>query len=107
MTLLVTIFLLVLLTEIIEWIGKPVLLQLVRFLTVASAISSRKPDTTHASTFYSSVVSKVLWPIYLPHLGLTETTTDFKTLYTGGPKTIGSNKFTGPVRQVGQTEEKS
>lgn len=106
MTLLVTIFLLVLLTEIIEWIGKPVLLQLVRFLTVASAISSRKPDT-HASTFYSSVVSKVLWSIYLPHLGLTETTTGFETLYTGGPKTIGSNKFTGPVRQVGQTEEKS
>lgn len=29
MTLLVTIFLLVLLTEVIEWIGKPVLLQLV------------------------------------------------------------------------------
>ena len=40
MTLLVTIFLIVLLTEIVEWIGKPVLLQFVSGLQIMSIVSN-------------------------------------------------------------------
>lgn len=65
MTLLVTIFLLVLLTEVIEWIGKPVLQQLVR-LSELCAYLRPKPSCL---TFIP-----VLWDISLSHFRHSEET---------------------------------